>query len=204
MSEYKFCILNLGLYSKQIWDIRDGVDGIYLERPDARGTNWWRLWRRKWWYLVGNLPPPLLRDPVEVKLANNDRTGNFSDINQNEDLETKPINDQIYSKTQCWNILAHMTVRNLLEENSYVLNSKSGVLIIWISKPWVVLIYDLTRYEKLFGKSQPPLITTLEELKLARGFHSYKLFFDNFFTGIFLIKYFLDGGTASIKRKSHF
>lgn len=49
-------------------------------------------------------------------------------------------------------------------------------------------------FEKLFGKAAAPLVTMLGEIKEARGFHPYKLYFDNLFTGISLLKYLRDQG----------
>ncbi len=49
-------------------------------------------------------------------------------------------------------------------------------------------------YEKLFGKAAAPLLTMLDELTEAKGFRPYKLYFDNLFTGITLLKYLRDQG----------
>lgn len=49
-------------------------------------------------------------------------------------------------------------------------------------------------YEKLFGKSAAPLVTMLNELVAVKGFHPYKLYFDNLFTGVNLLKFLRDNG----------
>lgn len=49
-------------------------------------------------------------------------------------------------------------------------------------------------YEKLFGKASEPLVTMLDEVKNAKGFCPFKLYFDNLFTGISLLKFLKDSG----------
>lgn len=49
-------------------------------------------------------------------------------------------------------------------------------------------------YEKLFGKASAPMITMLDEIVAVKGIQPYKLYFDNLFTGITLLKYLRDEG----------
>lgn len=57
-------------------------------------------------------------------------------------------------------------------------------------------------YEKLFGKASAQLVTMLDELKALKGTQPYKLYFDNLFTGMTLLKYLRDNnyeGTGTIR-----
>lgn len=49
-------------------------------------------------------------------------------------------------------------------------------------------------YEKLFGKSAAPLVSMIDELRIMKGFHPYKFYFDNLFTGFTLLKFLRDHG----------
>lgn len=49
-------------------------------------------------------------------------------------------------------------------------------------------------YEKLFGKSAAPLVVMLDELVNVNGFYPYKLYVDNLFTGMTLLKFLRDNG----------
>lgn len=49
-------------------------------------------------------------------------------------------------------------------------------------------------YEKAFGKSSEPLVRMLERIQHTKGFYPFKIYFDNLFTGLNLLKYLKQNG----------